>query len=381
MKTIWLGEEYDDWARHSYKVEIEILKQIEFKTLPYLVDLFETEGKLCIVMEYIHGVTLEQWINKYGPMNQGCIIEYGLNLTNTVRYLHNFQPAIIYGDMKPSNIMLKPNGSIKLIDFGSALQKNIVCEEIHYFSGTKGYAPPELCGPVSKMVGRKMDERGDIYSLGATLFHMATGIHPRIEGNTLEAASNINPKISVGLENIIAKSTKRNVLKRYQKIEEMELDLKNERIKMGRGFKKELRESKKKLMYQLLTIVIVGIIIVGYKGKDYSEKNNYLKYESCQVPVTLYDRLGRKILIKEDSVLYTNEKIIFILSEVGQRYWVSVNDVNWYKLTGVKYQLDVAKSLVEGEVTKIVFVSLNNESKEPISKTFLVCYEDDLGDS
>lgn len=380
MKTIGLNTEKDDWVRYSYKMEIEILKQVKYKTLPYFVDMFESKGRLCIIMEYINGVNLEQWIKEYGPMNQYCVVKYGITMTDTLKYLHSFQKPIIYGDMKPSNIILKPDGTIKLIDFGSAYQKNMVCEENRYYSGTKGYSPPELWKKSGELRKNRMDERGDVYSLGATLFYMATGMHPRKEIQSFELGYDIKESISKELEHIIAKATKDDAMKRYQKMDEIKLELVREQERVGKGFHKSLLDIKKKLRYLLLIIIMIGSLGAGYSEKTYVIEKSCSSFTSNEAQVSLSDTYGRKVLINKDCIFYTESTIFFNIDQENYKYFVSVNNGDWNILKGEKYQLDVSKKLKNGAITKIVFFSLSNKGSETQSKTFLVCYENKFED-
>ena len=124
-------------------------------------------------MDYIEGNPLSNALEEYGAQPQDMVIAWAKQLCDVLGYLHAQSPPIIYRDMKPSNVMLKPDGNITLIDFGTAREfkeKNLadtVC------LGTIGYAAPEQFGGMGQT-----DARTDIYCLGATLYHLVTGQNP-----------------------------------------------------------------------------------------------------------------------------------------------------------------------------------------------------------
>ena len=195
--------------------EANLLKKLDHPSLARIVDILEDDRSLYIVMDYIEGQNLEFYLKEYGIPSQDNVIDWAKQLCDVFIYLHNLDPPIIYRDMKPSNVILQPNGRIKIIDFGIAKE---------YFQntmdtmalGTIGYAAPEQY----KRIHSTSDPRTDIYCLGATLHHLLTGIHP---GNCYEfiPIRQINSSYSCGLENIIIKCTQPNPDDRYSSCEEL----------------------------------------------------------------------------------------------------------------------------------------------------------------
>ena len=144
--------------------ETEMLKKLSHPNLPSIIDVIDGDGTFLIVMDYIEGRHLESVAKEYGAQSQEDVIEWAKQLCDVLSYLHSRKPPIIYRDMKPSNVMLKPDGKVMLIDFGTAreFKENSVADTTCL--GTQGYAAPEQYGGHGQT-----DARTDIYCLGATL--------------------------------------------------------------------------------------------------------------------------------------------------------------------------------------------------------------------
>lgn len=152
--------------------EVNILKCLNHPMLPRVADLFEDERYTYIVMDYIEGETLAELLKAGGKVGEAQLIEWARQLCDVLDYLHSRQPPVIYRDLKPSNIILDGSGRVHLVDFGTAKSFNEKSLEDTVYIGTQGYAAPEQFG------SGKSDERTDLYNLGMTLFHLATGVHP-----------------------------------------------------------------------------------------------------------------------------------------------------------------------------------------------------------
>lgn len=153
--------------------EIEVLKSIDFKSFPTIVDAFFHNGQLCIVTEYIEGENLKNIIKKEGRLPYLLALSYFEELVDALLYLHSQSPPILYLDMKPSNIMIRDDGRLFLIDFGIA--GRLMCGVSGY--GSVGYSPPEQYGDNCQNV----DGRADVFALGMTMFELLTGIPPNTD--------------------------------------------------------------------------------------------------------------------------------------------------------------------------------------------------------
>ncbi len=165
-------------------IEPEILKRLNHPALPRICDVYEDENKIYIVEDYLEGVSLKKELDSKGKFSEKLVVDWGIQLCSVLEYLHNQKPEpIIYGDMKPHNIILTSEGFIKLVDFGvSTLISGGIADERFVnstvssgetaFMGTKGYAAPE------QFNGHVISRSSDIYSLGVTLIQLITGFDP-----------------------------------------------------------------------------------------------------------------------------------------------------------------------------------------------------------
>lgn len=202
--------------------ETDMLKKLSHPNLPSIVDVIDGEGTFLIVMDYIEGNSLSKALEEHGPQPQEYVIEWARQLCDVLGYLHTREPAIIYRDMKPANIMLKPNGQVCLIDFGTAREfKNRNIQDTICL-GTKGYAAPEQYGGQGET-----DARTDIYCLGATMYHLLTGHNPALPPYEMKPIRHWNPTLSAGLEAIILKCTRQDRDERYQSCAELLYALEN----------------------------------------------------------------------------------------------------------------------------------------------------------
>ena len=200
----------------SAMAEANMMKKLDYPSLPRIVDIIEKENVIYVVMDYIEGETLSSVLSKEGAQPQEVVIEWAKELCRVLDYLHTQNPPIIYRDMKPANIMLQPNGNIKLIDFGIAREYKEQNLADTVSLGTKGYAAPEQFGGKGQT-----DARTDVYCLGVTLYHLLTGQNPCEPPYEIYPIRYWNPQLSSGLEAIIQKCTQLNPEDRYQSCAEM----------------------------------------------------------------------------------------------------------------------------------------------------------------
>ncbi|WP_238651598.1 serine/threonine-protein kinase [Paenibacillus piscarius] len=156
----------------AIRAEAELLSSLRHPLLPQIADFFppDPEGYSYLVMEYIEGITLQQYISEQPfQVPGGRIISYALQLLDVLEYLHSHQPPIIYRDLKPSNIMLTGEHELKVIDFGIARRVRSGSGGDTEKLGTAGFAAPEQYG------GGQSCPQSDLYGLGALLLYMASG--------------------------------------------------------------------------------------------------------------------------------------------------------------------------------------------------------------
>lgn len=202
--------------KQSQIVETNLLKKLNHPNLPSIIDVIDKEDCFLIVMDYIEGNPLSDALKVKKRLDCEDVIEWAKQLCDVLEYLHTRQPAIIYRDMKPANVMLQPDGSVMLIDFGIAREFKEQNVEDTTCLGTRGYAAPEQFG------GRgQTDARTDIYCLGATIYHLVTGHNPCDPPYEMYPIRHWDPSFSSGLEKIIIKCTQRNPEDRYQSCAEL----------------------------------------------------------------------------------------------------------------------------------------------------------------
>jgi serine/threonine-protein kinase len=255
---------------NSAIVEANIIKTLDHYHIPRINDILEYDEYIYVVMDYVEGEALSKILQIEGPQPEKQVIKWGMQLSDALQYMHTRQPPIIYRDMKPSNVMIKPDGDVKLIDFGIAREykeKNIADTTV---LGTVGYAPPEQFG------GGQTDARADIYALGATLYHTVTG-HGPVKGEAfiIRPIRDVNSGLSGGLEKIIHRCTMQDPDSRYQSCTELMYDLEHYREIDDAFIAGQKAKLKKFLVVAGLALVCLAVGFVGYGMRIYSENNDY----------------------------------------------------------------------------------------------------------
>ena len=161
-------------ATSRFQQEADLLGSLHHPNLPTIYDGFSEDGRSFLVMEYIDGKTLLQMLKDTGgrPLPVAQVLDYAIQLCDVLIYLHSHNPPIIFRDLKPTNVMVKSNGHVMLIDFGIARFFKEGQAQDTVFLGSPGYAPPEQHG------SSQTNPRSDLYSLGATLHCCLTGRDP-----------------------------------------------------------------------------------------------------------------------------------------------------------------------------------------------------------
>ena len=228
-------------SENGGREEVDVLKQLHQENLPTVFDFFVEDGQAYTVMSLIPGQDLEEVREKYPRFNQKQVLYWAKQLARALAYLHTRKPSIIHSDIKPSNIMLKPDGDVCLIDFNISLA---ITGDNSYATGTSnGFSPPEQYPDfgfyleetgaqlynneyddrtsqavtiMRNTIGNGIDERSDIYSLGATLYTLITGKKPSSHYWNNESILDKNVNISPGFAHIIDKMMQLDPDDRYQ---------------------------------------------------------------------------------------------------------------------------------------------------------------------
>ncbi|MEW6558040.1 MAG: protein kinase, partial [Elusimicrobiota bacterium] len=210
-------------SRKWFEREAKILKNLTHANLPKIFDYFICNERYYLVMDLIEGDDLDTILQKEGkpglPVEK--VMEWSIQVLDVLIYLHNQNPTIIYRDLKPANIMLNKNEKIILIDFGIARVIHQNSQTTKTIIGTEGYSPPE-------QYRGKSEIRSDIYSLGATMHHLLTGISPI--PFKFDPLRTINPNIPYHIENIVMKALKDNLTDRFSSAKEMADTIKKQNL-------------------------------------------------------------------------------------------------------------------------------------------------------
>lgn len=266
------GADQNAIYKQGLMAEIEILKHLNHKNLPSIIDVIDDGDTFLIVMDYIEGNPLSTLLDEQGAQSQEQVIEWGKQLCDVLGYLHKCNPPIIYRDMKPSNVMLKPDGSVVLIDFGAAREYKRERIADTTCLGTQGYAAPEQFGGMGQT-----DARTDIYTLGATLYHLLTNHNPCLPPYEMYPIRQWDAGLSGGLEEIILKCTRRDPEERYQNCDELYYALEHY-TQQDKRYKKT-QKIKLVLFCISFSFMVAGCIMAGY-GKYMETKSISEKYEN-----------------------------------------------------------------------------------------------------
>ncbi len=259
-------------SQEWFEREAKILAKLDHPNLPAVTDYFVENNRYYLVMNFIEGKDLDTLLKEKGKtgLPEGKVLELGKEILKILVYLHNQKPPVIYRDIKPANIMLHKDGRAMLIDFGIARTLNE--EDSHDRKtaiGTLSYIPPEQCTGHARTVS-------DIYSLGATMHHLLTGVKPGHFQFEFEPVRTLNPSLSPEVEEVIIKATKKDFKERFTCAEEMLKALENikEEKKTGKSSSPLRKPAKFSFLYFLIPLIII-LSVALYKIKDiYREKGN-----------------------------------------------------------------------------------------------------------
>ena len=325
--------------------ELDILKNLRHSYLPTVLDFIEDNGAIYTVMDYIPGESFESMLKRGVKFSQAQVVRYAAQLAEVLAYLHEQNPPIIHGDIKPANIMLTPENNICLIDFNiSQTEGNTAVKNLGY---TPGYASPEQtrivltykqlynsvqshvqpptrenfqdestvildCAektvmldaadniqqsspqdgtvllsnnaeqpsggtsvPEVPVITEKMDEKSDIYSVGATLYAMLSGKVPEEDFAAIKPIEELVPGCSEGLAQIINKCM---AFQSEKRIESAKLLL-----KMVSDIAKIDKRYKNLVFRQQISIIIcilgiAGSVIVAFLGKERMDREQVGNY-------------------------------------------------------------------------------------------------------
>lgn len=204
-------------AQEAFRQEAELLARLNHPYLPRVTDHFEENGRNYLVMEFVPGENLRDYANRVGlprPLHE--VLRWTAQICEVLAYLHAQQPPIIFRDLKPTNVMITPDGTIKLVDFGIARLFKPGKERDTQAFGTPGYSAPEQYGR------GQTDPRSDVYSLGVLIHHLLTGHDPSTTPFRLPPVNQLNPSVPPYIAAAIARATDNDPAKRFASVIELQ---------------------------------------------------------------------------------------------------------------------------------------------------------------
>jgi hypothetical protein len=210
-------------ARKQFDLESRWLRELNHDSIPKVREFFEWDGRVYLVMDFVDGENLEQYLHRAGrPLPESLALRWMLPVCDALHYLHTRIPPLLHRDVKPANIIVTPGGHPVLVDFGIAKAHLPGMNQTVTFvrkAGTEGYAPPEqyaatgMTGPWS-----------DVYALGATLYQLITGRVPRTaveritEMEQMPSPREIGRKISPPTDHAVTRALDLKPAARYQTV-------------------------------------------------------------------------------------------------------------------------------------------------------------------
>lgn len=293
----------------NIRMETDILKNLHHSYLPQVLDFLEIDDDVYTVMDFVPGKSFAELIQQGQKFTHIQILKYTEQLCEALACLHEQKSPILHGDIKPANIMLKPDDNICLIDFnisGFLTDGNIVT-----MGYSAGYAAPEQCKAVEQLKNTLLseknvendktiilsenqkekseresltvnnsnlhiDQRADVYSIGATVYHLATGIQPNSNAEDNRPICDLTDKYSYGFSAIIEKSMAREPDKRFKDAVAMLKAVKNIH-KYDKKYKALL--VKQEIIYIALICVLGVSVSMIFAGKQKMRQEKEKKYD------------------------------------------------------------------------------------------------------
>ncbi|HKV33500.1 MAG TPA: protein kinase [Pyrinomonadaceae bacterium] len=215
----------DERLRKQFEREARLLARLHHPALPRVSDHFSEGDGQFLVMQFIPGDDLSEMMNrKRGPFPADQVLTWADQLLDALDYLHTQDPQIVHRDIKPQNLKLTSRGQIILLDFGLAKGQAGDISRVTTNASIFGYTPNYA--PLEQIQGLGTDSRSDLYSLGATLYHLMTGVKPPdaltraaalVNGqpDPLAPASEANPAVASDVDAVLAKSMAQSREQRY----------------------------------------------------------------------------------------------------------------------------------------------------------------------
>lgn len=238
--------------------EMELLKELKHQGLPEVYDYFEEDGLGYLIMEYVDGMTLKKYLEQNGVPETEQALQWMKELADILSYLHEKHPPIVYRDLKPANIMLMEDGTLRLIDLGGAFLRSHDGNEDRISIGTPGYSAPEQWN------GIHVDARCDVYSFGAVFHELLTGVSPLKPPYERRPVRQYDRAFPVWLERLICQCTKENPKERYANMTQVKAELADSRKK--RNGRRIWWRTKELVFGGFLVMAVIATLFPLLKG-------------------------------------------------------------------------------------------------------------------
>ena len=338
--------------------EVEILKKLDYPGLPGIYDCFKQGDNTFLVMEYIEGMTLRQYLNRHGKVAERQAVSWMTELCGILGYLHSRSPKVIYRDLKPENIMIRQDGRLKLIDLGTAVNDFGENGREGFCAGTAGYSPPE------QWQETRGDVTWDIFGAGAVFHEMLTGVSPAKPPYQRRPLWEYDRSLSKSLNKIIQICTDREPSRRCQSVKEIETALLHYREPFSLNNRRwMLKKSLVAAAAAYTAFCFLGPLAGGIPQNQfpfpYLEKPLFLLMITLLLYLLLLGSKGRRQLLqKREKNIWLTEKqfstgpvlLLFLLAgiwtpgkteappfsvraqEEQENLWVEMRDGQWRKM-------------------------------------------------
>jgi serine/threonine-protein kinase len=269
IKVPHMQFESDVAGSTRFEREEEIGKTLHHPLVLKIIPVEEQKSRPYIVMEYLEGRTLAEVLKETKPLPEADAAAIASRICDALDYLH--KQNVVHRDLKPQNIMLCRDGSIRIMDFGIA--KSAQARRMTFVGFTPAMGTPDYMAP-EQVQGKRGDERTDIYSLGAILYEMATGstlfegenpyvvMNSRLTGDPAPPRK-VNPKLTPVLEEIILHALERNPANRYPSAAAMKAELDDyEKVPLTERWRRLQPPQIWKTRYRIIPIV-AGLVLLN----------------------------------------------------------------------------------------------------------------------
>ncbi len=303
LGNFWaIKEVLQDTENIDVLTEAIILKNLKHPGIRRIVDIFFENKKLYMVQDYVEGQTLKEYVKVNGRLKAEKICQITSDLCDIIGYLHSLNPAIIYRDIKPSNIMITPDGKVILIDFGISKVYEADISHDTVCTGSNGYAAPEQYG-----LG-KCCTQTDIYGIGMIIYFMIkgkapfTGVEPLFD-------ENYDSNNDENFKKIIQQCVKIDIKDRYSSVEALKDDilkvikkekcektvilnearLSTNRVKKTKYNKSKVKKNTKGIL--CFIVVILASVHISYGNKKESKDINISERPEIMSPIVELPRV------------------------------------------------------------------------------------------